>query len=81
MKKFSPTTIKNLCGLSRSLELARIELDKAERIYNAEYFYYQAASDAQHLYNLQRALIARNEAKKVYDQKVNTFELAVLDAK
>ena len=38
MKNFSPTTIKNLCGLSRSLELARIELDKAERIYNAEYF-------------------------------------------
>lgn len=78
MIPYPQTTITNILSLAEELDRARIALDGTERTYNAAFHYFQADGAGLHLDYLKAALINRNEARALYDQRLQAFEAAVL---
>lgn len=80
MANYSDKALKTVETLVANYEVAKVDLEEAERKYSSALYYFQAEPTSENLNKLRQALIMMQTMQKNYDEEVKLMHEGILNA-
>lgn len=80
MANYSDKALKTVQNLVDNYEIAKVDLEEAERKYSSALCYFQEESTSENLNKLRQALTMKQTMQKNYDEEVKLMHEGILNA-
>lgn len=80
MANYSDKALKTAETLVANYEVAKVDLEEAERKYSSALYYFQAEPTSENLNKLRQALTMMQTMQKNYDEEVKLMHEGILNA-
>lgn len=80
MANYSDKALKTVETLVANYEVAKVDLEEAERKYSSALYYFQAEPTSENLNKLRQALTMMQTMQKNYDEEVKLMHQGILNA-
>lgn len=80
MANYSDKALKTVETLIANYEVAKVDLEEAERKYSSALYYFQAEPTSENLNKLRQALTMMQTMQKNYDEEVKLMHEGILNA-
>ena len=80
MANYSDKALKTVETLVANYEVAKVDLEEAERKYSSALYYFQAEPTSEKLNKLRQALTMMQTMQKNYDEEVKLMHEGILNA-